>query len=205
MSNIKDNKGNLWVFSKKTSSFSASDFIFSFIARREKHPQTHEESLILVCQKDQEENGTVITNLFRLERDIKQFQKYGVTLKNTDFFELAHAIQEHYLDIDLKVTSNAKVINNNIIKGVLGAINEYINSDKEFDKEGKKEFYIATKEFEEILFDDFGDYDCLEIRKELAKQGYIITSEGRTSKLTRINGKPVRTVAFDLRKLQEII
>lgn len=207
----KDNANKMWKFLKEDQTFYLDEnAVFTFIVKREKHPQTHEEKLIITCENEGEENGTIITNLLHLRKDISQFLKYGVILNETDFDELARQIQKNYLEIKYSI-SNIRVIDDNIIKGVLELVNEYIElassdkkeeKDKEKGKDKEKEFTIPVKEFEDLLSEDYGDFDCKEIRKALVEKNYIITQKGRTSKLVRRNGKPTRVIAFDLSKLK---
>ncbi len=206
MSNTKGNADRTWKFlgGEEQTFYQNDEAMYTFIAKREKHPQTHEEQLIITCENNSIENGTLVTNLYHLERDIRQFQKYGVALKDIEFSDLAHKIREEYLNIKLEI-ANIKTIDASVIKGIIELIKEYIEvafdkDDKEKDK--NKEFIIPVKDFEELLTESYKDFSCIEIRKVLAENNYIITQKGRTSKLVRRNGKPTRVIAFDLSKLQ---
>lgn len=175
---------------------------FSFQLSRQKSVTTYEEKLVIVCYDNGKENGTVISNLINIEKDIKQFLKYGVALGNTVYTDIVQAIKDHYLEIKtVEISDNVTIVDDRVIDGIVQLVKEYAS---EVCEANDKELHFTSKEFEDFLSDsEYEAYNAMEIRKQLAEKKYTLVKGGRTTKLIRENGKTIRVVCFDLEKVRK--
>ena len=195
---------SMWKFDKETQLLTNSnksyESQFQFKLSREKNDTTYEEKLVIECLDNGNPNGIVVTDLLNLEKDIKKFMKYGVAFSGIVFADIVQAVKNEYVNINVEYACiNSKMVTDEVIMGVIELVREYCNEDIEKNKE----IIFTTSEFEELLVDtEYEEYDIKEIRKALADREYLVTKGNRTSKLKKINGKPVRVISFISEKLK---
>lgn len=197
-----------WVLDKTSSTISV-DMENSFKAELEsrfqfklviyKDPDTHIESMKITNYKDGVENGSIVTSVVDLGRDIKDLKKFGVVIGDSYFRDLVREIEEHYLDIQVSTVSFSQ--NDNRLNELLDQIRTYFSGlDAYIDKNS---CYIPVNDFNGLVDDcGYSDYEMRTLREQLVQNGYIQKTTERYTMLKRIKkDKPERVVAFNREKL----
>lgn len=174
---------------------------FKFKLERYKDSETHEESLKITNYKNDNENGTIVTSVVDLEKDIVKFKRYGVVLGDTYFRDLAKQIELVYLQIPEQAVTLAA--NDERMSGLLSQIIDYI---EEFPDTKANEFcYIPVQIFNDLAKDNgYYEHEIKSLRKALSDAGFIRVDSGRYAILKRMKDKPERVLAFVKSKLMEI-
>jgi len=163
-----------------------------------KDADTHIESIRITNYKDGQENGSIVTSILDLGKDIRNFKKFGVVIGDTYFRDLARRIEEEYANIEVGEVNLSKSDTryNELItevKGYLAGSAEYITEDF---------CYIPVNMFNEICIDcGYSDYEMKNLRGQLAQDKYIHVVSGRYAILKRLGNKPERVIAFYRKKL----
>lgn len=182
---------------------------FKFILKRYKNNK-HEEWLKIKNYYNGHENGQIETSISNIDKDIRNFERYGVAFDGFSYASLALFIRHNYLELEINEENENDVILtsqvfNNIVQMLSEAIGEYYDSTEE----SSVELYdIPIDEFNNIIEDsEYNRYKLSDIRNKLKEEKYIKCGQGRTSRLARINkGKnPVRVISFFKEKLKKSI
>ena len=111
MAGKEDKKNVVWMFDRQTGVMSVDvnksnkadiEARFSFKLEVYKDSETHVESMKITNFKDRNENGSIVTSIVDLGRDIKDFKRFGVVMGDTYYRDLARRIEEEYVRACLK-------------------------------------------------------------------------------------------------------
>lgn len=148
--------------------------------------------------KSWKDNGSIITSVVDLERDIKELKKFGVLLNAVTFRSLARKIEEVYYKIPAKPVS---VGTDNRFIDFMRQIKSVLTTGKEQADKTQHEYYILARDFNKIA-EEYGyfDYEMRSLRKKLKEKKYITTPAGdyRFTTLKRFGDKVERVIMFDL-------
>lgn len=172
---------------------------FEFKLEVYKDAQTHVESMKITNYKDGNENGSITTSVVDLEKDIKNFKKFGVVIGDTYFRDLAKEIVNNYLDIQVGTVSFAQ--NDLRLGDLIKQVEEFLAGAKDYITDTW--CFVPVNEFNGLASDcGYCDYEMRTLREQLAQNGFIYAEGGRYTKIKRIkNGRPERMVAFHTEKL----
>ena len=171
---------------------------FEFELAVYKNSDTHVESMKITNSKDGKENGSIITSIIDLERDIRTFKKFGVVIGDTYFRDLAHEIEKVYTNI---AVGEITISQDDRYKELIEQVKEFVTGGNEYITE---DFcYIPVNMFYELALDcGYNDYEMRTLRSQLAKDKYIHMVSGRYAILKRLKGKPERVMAFHMDRLE---
>ena len=203
----ENSKKVFWVLDKESSTFSVdmknsvkaeleSRFQFKLVIYKD--AQTHIESMKITNFKDGNENGSIITSIVDLGRDMKDFKKFGVVMGDTYFRDLAREIEKEYANIEVGEVIFSK--DDTRYSNLITEVKEFFAEGTEYISE---EFcYIPVNMFNELSHDcGYGDYELKNLRKQLDQDEYIRVVSGRYAILKRFETKPERVIAFHRQKL----
>lgn len=214
MSDVQDKKMEnkvVWGFDVDTGVLSVDekcygeivDFVkqYTFELIRYKDTETKEEALEIKCKENGDDNGSIMTNLFSLDKDIKQFMRYGVAFSDLDYSTLVLEIRKIYGQIDKAVPKNQF---NESIENLLTFVGEYIAQGKD---DGKSELCnIPINTFNSMLQDcGISQMDIASFKKSLQSTGYIKTGAGRLTRLVREKDDVARVITFYREKIKKYI
>lgn len=213
-----DGKSNMIFVSKNDSVSAETEARFKFELVIYKDPESHIESMKItnyVVDKDTvaagewettpgNENGSIITSIVDLARDIKEFKKFGVVMGDTYFRELAKRIEDEYPNI--KVSTVTLLKSDKRYNDLLDEIKRFFEESKglkENDDYIKGDFCnIPVRQFNGLASDcGYSEYEMRNLRAQLENDKYIYVMSGRFAILKRISGKPERVIAFYRKKL----
>lgn len=202
-----ETKKVFWVLDKASSTISVDveksvkadlESRFQFKLTIYKDTETHIESMKITNYKDGVENGSVVTSIVNLGRDIKDFKRFGVVIGDTYFRDLARRIEEEYANIEVGtvILSTGDTRYSDLIE----EIKEFFAISAEYITE---DFcYIPVNMFNDLATDcGYSDYEMKNLRGQLAQEKYIRVVSGRYAILKRLSSKPERVVAFYRKKL----
>jgi len=147
-------------------------------------------------KEEEKENGTVTTNLYSLDDDIKQFMRFGVAFTPIQFRDLRRVIEENYLDIN---SDEISFKGDNRLDNLLDTVKEFVKDstiyiDNDF-------CYVPVNSFNELAEDcEYKSYEIKSLREMLSNE-YIHTVGGRYAILKRIKDRPERVLAFYREKI----
>ncbi len=198
-----------WVFDKKNSVMSVdketsvkadveSRFKFKLVIYKD--AETHIESIKITNYKDDVGNGSIVTSIFDLGKDLRTFKRFGVVIGDTYFRDLARRIEDEYANIEIgKVTlskSDARY------EDLITEIKRYFTEYKEDDYVTEDFCNIPVNSFNGLASDcGYNEYEIKNLRSQLAQDNYIHVVSGRYAILKRMGNKPERVVAFYREKL----
>lgn len=176
----------------------AKEKLFPFQLVRYKDSDTHEESLKIISIVDGTENGSIVTNILDLEKDIKQLMRFGVVLNQIEFREICRRIEENYVSLN---KTPVTLGNDSRLGDLIEEVKKYVRSSADYITED--DCYVPVNDFNGMASDGgYSGYEMKTLRKTLASGGYIRTTPGRYATLARIRNKPERVIAFDRKKLE---
>lgn len=197
-----------WIFDPSTSTISVDtatsvnatlEARFSFELEIFKDSDTHVESMKITNYKDGNENGSILTSIVDLEKDIKSFKRFGVVIKDSYFRELAIRIEDVYADI--RVSQVVLSGNDKRLGDLLDQVKLFVTDSREYITESF--CYIPVNMFNGLASDcGYDEYEMKSLRSQLADNGYIYTTSGRYAILKRVLNKPERVIAFYREKLK---
>ncbi len=163
-----------------------------------KDSDTHIESIKITNYKDGQENGSIVTSILDLGKDIRNFKKFGVVMGDTYFRDLARRIEEEYANIEVGEVNLSK--SDTRYNELITEVKDYLAGSAEYISE---DFcYIPVSMFNEICIDcGYSDYEMKNLRSQLAQDKYIHVVSGRYAILKRLGNKPERVIAFYRKKL----
>lgn len=195
-------KQHIWEFQKPNTIVYAEDTDnikkrFSFQLVRYKDNDTYEESLKIISLLNGKDNGSIVTDIMSLDKDIKQLMKYGVVLSALDFRDLRIAIENSYLDIP---ETEVKLSDDTRLTDLLAAVKTFVEGDRTLITQ--KYCFIQVIHFNELAEDcGYDSYEMKNLRNMLHTKQYIRKQGDRYAVLERIANKPQRVIAFDREKL----
>lgn len=147
------------------------------------------------------ENGSIITSIVDLARDIKEFKKFGVVMGETYYRSLAMKIEEEYSNIKVGTVTLSK--GDKRYTDLLNEIKRFFEEYKKNDDYVNDTFCnIPVRVFNGLVSDcGYSEYEMRNLRTQLDKDKYIHTVSGRYAILKRISDKPERVIAFYTAKL----
>lgn len=147
-----------------------------------------------------DENGSIITSVVNLARDIKEFKKFGVVMGDTYFRELAKRIEDEYPNIKVGTVTLSK--SDKRYNDLLEEIKRYFTDYNESDYITSEFCNIPVRQFNGLALDcGYSEYEMRNLRAQLESDKYIHVVSGRYAILKRISGKPERVIAFYRKKL----
>lgn len=145
-------------------------------------------------------NGSIVTSIVDLARDIKEFKKFGVVMGDTYFRELARRIEEEYPNIKVDTVTLSK--SDPRYTDLLTEIKRFFAEYNENDYITVDFCNIPVRLFNGLASDcGYAEYEIKNLRSQLDKDKYIHVVSGRYAILKRISGKPERVIAFHRGKL----
>ncbi len=207
MAGKEDKKNVVWMFDRQTGVMSVDvnksnkadiEARFSFKLEVYKDSETHVESMKITNFKDRNENGSIVTSIVDLGRDIKDFKRFGVVMGDTYYRDLARRIEEEYVNIEVSTVTFAT--GDTRYSDFLGEVKEFFIGSTEYISD---DFcYVPVNMFNELFTDcGYSEYEMKNLRTQLAQGGYIHVVSGRYAILKRLSNKPERVVAFYREKL----
>lgn len=203
------------IFVSKSESVSAeTEARFKFELVIYKDPESHIESMQItnyVVDKETvtagewetapgNENGSIVTSIVDLARDIKEFKKFGVVMGDTYYRELAQRIEKEYPNITVGTVTLSK--SDTRYTDLLNEIKRYFTEYNENDYITEDFCNIPVRQFNGLASDcGYSEYEMKNLRAQLDKDKYIHVVSGRYAILKRISGKPERVIAFYRKKL----
>lgn len=171
---------------------------FSFRLTRYKDDETHEESLEIKSLLNSNDNGSIMTAIYDLERDLKGLMRFGVVLDSLDLNELSMVIKSSYLNLPM---TKLAIANDERLTSLIELVKEYVRGDADLITE---DFcYICVNMFNDLALDcGYSNYELKALRSMLVKGKYIYTQAGRYAVLKRIKDKPERVLAFYRKKIK---
>lgn len=106
-------------------------FAFKLVIYKDK--ETHVESMEITNFKDGKKNGSIITSIIDLERDIRTFKKFGVVIGDTYFRDLAREIEKIYTNIPV---SEIAIAQDNRYDALIEQVKEFFTGGNEYITEG---------------------------------------------------------------------
>lgn len=209
-----DPSSSMIFVSKDESAQADKEARFKFELAIYKDEETHVESMKItnyVVDKETvasgewettrgDENGSIITSIVNLARDIKEFKKFGVVMGDTYFRELAKRIEDEYPNIKVGTVTLSK--SDKRYNDLLEEIKRYFTDYNESDYITSEFCNIPVRQFNGLAFDcGYSEYEMRDLRVQLDKDKYIHVVSGRYAILKRISGKPERVIAFYRKKL----
>lgn len=200
---ILDKKSNRMIVDDKSSNKAELEKMFQFELTIYKDPATHVESLRITNFKQEngswQENGSIVTSILDLNRDIRNFKRFGVVMGDTYYRDLVRRIEEEYVNIPVKTLTSLRV--DARYTNLLSEIIEFFDDCKESDKNGH--CYMPVTMFNELASDcGFNEYEMKGLREQLTfDQCVFIKQPGRFTMLKRLAGKTERVVVFDKNNL----
>ena len=192
-----------WVFDNGTVKVSEDSIQaeteqrFTFQLTRYKDSNTYEESLKIDCFLDGQDNGSIITDIFNLENDPKEFKRYGVVLSAIDFRDIRKVVEDNYLKLEHTPVS---LENDSRLKDLLEMVKEYVQQSDYLVQDSLA--YILVNDFNEIAADcGYFKYEMRTLRSKLADNEYIHKQGTRYAGIKRLRGKPERVIIFCADKL----
>jgi len=176
-----------------------------FYLTRHKDKLTQEEFLEIKCYYDNIPNGTVFTNLLKLESDIKQFLRYGVALQDTDFFTISRLIRQYYTYIIVDSAIEDIYEADEIKESILVPVANYIVQNGVENKGGCR--HVPVSVFNEIMEEtDYSPYQYQSLRVYLANAG-IIKRAGKSIAVSARDkaGKVIRSLAFAEDEISDLL
>jgi len=163
-----------------------------------KDADTHIESIKITNYKDGQENGSIVTSILDLGKDLRTFKKFGVVMGDTYFRDLAQKIEINYPNIEVGEVTISK--SDTRYNELITEVKDYLSGSAEYITE---DFcYIPVNMFNEICDDcGYSDYEMKNLRSQLAQDKYIHVVSGRYAILKRLGSKPERVIAFYRKKL----
>ncbi|NMA95277.1 MAG: hypothetical protein GX974_04485 [Clostridiales bacterium] len=202
-----DQKDTIYV--KEESKKAGNEKSFKFKLTRYKNSQTHEERLRIESFLEGNENGYIDTSIYNLDKDIKDFRKYGVAFSDIVYMDLRQEILKRYLSLETitaEQDDNApKMVNPVIMDIILRMIAE---AAEQYGKSGDGRYNIPIVDFNDLINkSEYGEYDLNSIKKWLKDKGYTKCSIGRTSTLARLkkNQNPTRVISLYADKIEKYI
>ena len=100
----------------------------------------------------QEDYGTLITGIAKLDSDIKKLNDYGINLSAGDFLELVKVIRDHFYELPLNKIDNS--ISKEDLNAITAYFREYIITEKIEKKGGCYNIVVEDfkKEYEQSTF-----------------------------------------------------
>ena len=205
----ENSKKVFWVLDKESSTFSVdlknsikaeleSRFQFKLVIYKD--AQTHIESMKITNFKDGKENGSIITSIVDLGRDMKDFKKFGVVMGDTYFRDLAREIEKEYANIE--VGTVALSTSDTRYSDLIEEIKRYFSEYRENDYITADFCNIPVNTFNGLASDcGYNEYEMKNLRSQLNQDGYIHVVSNRYAILKRLSGKPERVIAFHRQKL----
>ena len=205
----ENSKKVFWVLDKESSTFSVdlknsikaeleSRFQFKLVIYKD--AQTHIESMKITNFKDGNENGSIITSIVDLGRDMKDFKKFGVVMGDTYFRDLAREIEKEYANIE--VGTVALSTSDTRYSDLIEEIKRYFSEYRENDYITADFCNIPVNTFNGLASDcGYNEYEMKNLRSQLNQDGYIHVVSNRYAILKRLSGKPERVIAFHRQKL----
>lgn len=201
----KETKKVFWIFDngvmkvdeeKSVKADVESRFQFKLVIYKD--AETHVESIKITNYKDGQENGSIVTSILDLGKDLRTFKKFGVVMGDTYFRDLARRIEEEYANIEVGEVTLSK--SDTRYNELITEVKDYLSGSAEYITE---DFcYIPVNMFNEICIDcGYSDYEMKNLRGQLAQDKYIHVVSGRYAILKRLGNKPERVIAFYRKKL----
>lgn len=145
-------------------------------------------------------NGSIVTSIVDLARDIKEFKKFGVVMNETYYRSLAMKIEEEYPNIKVDTVTLSK--GDPRYTDLLTEIKRFFAEYNENDYITVDFCNIPVRQFNGLASDcGYAEYEMKNLRVQLDKDKYIHVVSGRYAVLKRISGKPERVIAFHRKKL----
>jgi len=175
---------------------------FQFELTIYKDPTTHVESLSIVNFKDGQENGSIVTSVIELNKDIRTFKRFGVVIGDTYYRDLAQRIEAEYANIP--VENIGSLSKDARYKDLISEIIDYFVDYKNYIIDDH--CYMPVNMFNELASDcGYNEYEMRSLRGQLIDDDYVYMKQaGRFTMLKRLPGGkgPERVVAFDKNKLE---
>ncbi len=198
-----------WVFDKDSGIMSVdtatsvkadleSRFKFKLVIYKD--AETHIESIKITNYKDGQENGSIVTSIFDLGKDLRTFKRLGVVIGDTYIRDLARRIEEEYANIEIGEVTLSK--SDTRYEDLIAEIKRYFAEYKLDDYVTKDFCNIPVNSFNGLASDcGYSEYEMKNLRSQLAQDKYIHVVSGRYAILKRMGSKPERVVAFYREKL----
>ncbi|MGH4117922.1 hypothetical protein [Clostridium sp.] len=214
----KDYKKILWETDKAAGTIKVSnksikyeiEQSFSFKLTRYKNKK-YEESLRIECFYNDGKNGVVDTFIYRLDKDLKDFMKYGVAFSELVYKDFQKEIEKAYMYLEatdpVEDENAPKMVDDKIMEGTEGILSMIGSVITEFHT--KDEYYhIPVEEFNMLINEsDFKIYDLVKIKEWLSKKKFLKCVKGRTTNIVRLKPteKPIRVISINVSEIEKYI
>lgn len=137
-----------------------------------KDAETHIENIKITNYKDGQENGSIVTSIFDLGKDLRTFKRFGVVIGDTYFRDLARRIEKEYANIEIGEVTLSK--SDTRYEDLIEEIKRYFAEYKEDDYVTKDFCNIPVNSFNGLASDcGYSEYEMKNLRSRLAQDKYI--------------------------------